>query len=420
MFLLSSSTSSTTLGNSVASPSNDSLSLSSPKYPLYVAPESSDFKHALSSQEHMSPPEATGGVLGGQGRQGHVGKGGTSHGTGGGMISGGGGGSAMETKGSKNDFSSELLPQSFHNAQDSNNLMVGLPMQLEPPLQGLGHNPGMSSSATTETFRNLLSSQDDSSLQPDHNSLRLRYSNDGTDGESGGIGAAARSLSHPNLTTIPPRALPRVTQQSSAAVPTHSQAPIPFPASLGGFTLSSMVGHFTSHPHLQAQSLSMNPAVGGLMQGLGISIGSNQTQPPPISNTLAQSLSLSNPAMPGLLGGTSNPSISIMNPPASLNAGASRANLTPNSTTTLPMPLTHHIAGNLQNPAGLPLIPGMPNMYSYPYTLPTQPVTTSIVHTNAPGFPSQSFVPTGYSQYLSPSLYGNAPQQPPVSTEKLF
>lgn len=389
---MSSSASNNIALQNVAPPPDDNLPLPSHDYPQFVAQGSSDYN---SSQDHASPP--------------------------------GGGVSSLEGKG-KNNFSSEMLPQSqqYHDARDSRHLMGGLQMQLEPSLQGLGHSAGMqSSSSNTESFRNLLGSQDDSSLQPDQTlgTSGLRYS--ATDEEragGGAIGTAARSLSHPNLSTIPSssRTLPpgqgmRGNIQPSTAVPSHSQAPIPFPTNLGGFTLSSMVGHFASHPQLQAQSLSVNPA-SGLMQGLGISVGSNHNQPP-LSNTLAQSLSLSNPQM---LGGAQNPSISIMNAPTSLSAGGGgRPQNLSHNVTSLPMPLAHPIASNLQNPAGLPLLSGMPNMYSYPYTagtLPTQPVTTSIVHVNAPpGFPSQSLM-QGYSQYIPPSLYGNAPQQPPVST----
>lgn len=343
-------------------------------YPPFVAQGSSEFKHSMSVRDRAPPTDIGGGAV----------------------VSRGGVIPSMENKGRKRDYASNLLPHSFHGGQDSSNMMGELPLPLDSTMP-----PGMVSeppSSDTGTFQSMLASQDDSSLQANQ-ALRSRYPV--LDPEPSHLGASSKSLSHPNLSTISPRPVPRGTP---SAIPVHSQ-PIPFPANLGGFTLSSMVGHFNS-PHLQPQSLSMNPAAGGLMQGLGLSVGSNPAQPP-TSIAIAQSLALPNPAV--------NPSISIMNPLPPPRGSGTRPNLPPS--TSLPMPLTHPIATNLHNPS-LPLIPGMPNMYSYPYaaTLPTQPATTSV---NAPvGFPPQSLVPPGYSQYLPPSLYGNSPQQPPgpVST----
>lgn len=398
-------------------PSDNTLSLAGHEYSQFVTQGRAEF-----SQKLASPPNTAGAVIGPLGGQGG---GGTSiSGVGGASISGVGGApisgvGVMENKGSKDVFSPDLLP---HSAQEPNNLMSTMPMstmprstmpmQIDPSLPRLGHGAGMVAepAASAETFGSLMSSQDDSGLHQDQ-VLGLRYS--ATDGESGDMAASARSLSHPNLRSISPRPLPRATQ-SLATVPVHSQPQISFP-NFGGFALSSMVPmarHFpSSHTQLQTQSMSVNPAAaasaGSLIQGLGVSVGSNHTQPQPISSSLAQSLSLStiNPSMPP----------GLLNAPVSLNGGVNRSNLLPN--TSLPMPLTHPIASNLQNPAGLPtLIQGMPNMYPYPYTtpLPTQPVTSSIVRVNTPGFPSQSIVP-GYPQYLPPSLYSNS-QQPPVSS----
>ena len=459
-----SSNSGDTTQNMAPPPHDDPLSMPTQQYSQFT---SSEFKHTLPSQEHTSPPANT--SLGG-------GEGGAVMASrnlmsGSGMVPG------VENKGRKDDYSSEILPQAPFQ-QDTTQMIAGMPIPLEPSLQGLGHSIGMtsesSSPGSTETFGSLLGSQDDSSLQQQQQqqpvgqqqAVRMRYTS--MENEPSSIGAAARSLSHPNLTSIPSRTLSSRVTQSSTTIPTHSQAPIPFPANLGGFTLSSMMGHFTS-PQLQPQSLSMNPAAavaaGGIMQGLqGVSVGSvspstNPTitaagglmqgisvgGPSPSMNPgaitaggLMQGLqgvsvgggSSANPSAPqppqggslsivnpqgssvsGLLGNASSQTIPIMNPPVS----GTRTNLPPNS--SLPMPLTHPIAGNLQNPTGLPLISGMPNMYSYPYTaaLPAQPVSSAAVRVNAPGFPSQPL----YSQYLPPSLYGGGnppPQQPPVST----
>lgn len=294
---------------------------------------------------------------------------------------------SMENKSRKGDYSPDLLPQTFHSGQDSSNMMSEL---------SVPHDSGMVSETTSSTFQSMLASRDDSSLQTNQ-ALQSHYPiMDAEHGHLGQGGASSKSLSHPNLSAISPRLAPR-------AVHTHSQVPpIPFPANLGGFTLSSMVGHFTSpHPQLQPQSLSMNPATGGLMQGLGLSVGSNHAQPPTSVSTL------SNPPQPMPTGLLSNPPISIVNPLLP------RPNLPPS--TSLPMPLTHPIPTiptNLQNPS-VPLIPGMPNMYSYPYAA-TLPATSSAnAHV---GFPPQSLMPPGYAQYLPPSLYGDSPQQPPVSS----
>ena len=375
---------------------------SMPEYTLLVPQGGSEFKHTMAAQEHASGPtsDTAETVLGGRGST---------------VISEVGVVSSMENKRRKGDFSSRILPQAFPNAQDSGgNIMSGIAMEMEPGIQGLGHNSAESSSTSGETFQGMLGSQDSSNLQTEQG---LRFPT--SESESSFIGRSL-SLSHPNLSSRPLL----TSTATTAPVPTHSQAPIPFP-NISGFALSSMMGFTPHHPHLQSQSLSMNPSVpGGLMQGLGLSVGSNQTQPSSIPSSLPQTLSLPNSAMSGLLGSMQNPSISIMNAPGSLGAGTggSRPNL-PQST-AIPMPLTHP---NLQNPAGLPLIPGMPNMYSYPYaaTIPAQPPTTTVAHAAAAGsgappagFPSQPLVPS-YSQYLPPSIYRNPAQQqqqPPVST----
>lgn len=393
-------TSSAAVRSMVLPPSN-SLSLPSHEYPHFAAPGSTEFKHTISTKDQAPPTDVGGGVI--TNRRGVI--------------------PSLEQnkarKAGEYSSSSGLLSQSFHSSGVSGNIMGELPITLEPsmPPVGLAHNSRMASespSANAEAFQGMLASQDDTSLQVNREALGgSRYSV--PDSESGHIGPSMKSLSHPNLSSIPPRAVPRGTSMSQA-VPSQAP-PVPFPANLGGFSLSSMVGHFTSphHPHLQAQPLSMNPAAaGGLMHGLGLTVGSNPAGQQPSSIAIAQTLSLSNPPQPmpaGLLAGT-NPSISIMNPVSSLSmppgggGGGSRSpNLPP---TSLPMPLTHPIATNLQNP-NLPLIQGMPNMYSYPYaaTLPTQPATSSPA-----GFPPHSLMPPGYSQYLPPSLYSNSPQQP--------
>ena len=84
------------------------------------------------------------------------------------------------------------------------------------------------------------------------------------------------------------------------------------------------------------------------------------------------------------------------------------------------MPLTHPITARLPapgNPTGIPLLPTMPNVYPYPYpasipgiqNLPSQPISSTMVRMNAPGFPSQTLV-SGYPSYVQPSVYGNTQQ----------
>lgn len=397
----------------MAPPPADSLPIPAPhKYPQFVAPASSEFKHTISPQDPAPPTDIGGGVV----------------------INRGGGGSVIPSldqqgESRKEDYTSPrgLLSQQppFHSTQDSGDMMNELPIAMEPNLSapaGLAHSSGIGSgspSTNAETFQSMLASQNDSSLREALGGARFALPDNDS---SGHLRTSAKSLSHPNLSSIPPppRGVPRDNLTMSQALPAHSQAPpIPFPANLGGFTFSSMMGHFTSpggHPQLQPQPISMNPAAaaGGLMPGLGLSIGSNQQ---PSSISIAPTLAFSSPSQmpPGLLAGSaSNPPISIMNslpqvstlsaPP---EGGGGSSNRSPNlpASTSLHMPLTHPIGTNLQNP----LLPGMSNMYSYPYatTLPTQPVSTSPA-----AFPPHSLMTPGYPQYLPPSLYSNSPQQP--------
>lgn len=182
-------------------------------------------------------------------------------------------------------------------------------------------------------------------------------------------------------------------------------------------------------PHLSSFSLMNTFAVSSQLQSSSLGMGGQhtraQTQP-----HVAQHL----------------PTITSAPPPSSQHLQQPQHNLQPNMapaqglqqtlTTSsnlpagMPMPLSHNMAssgslpGSLPNPSALPLLPGMPNMYPYPYTgalpsaatavqsLPSQPITSAMVRMNTPGFPSQTLVP-GYPSYVPPSLYGNT--QPPVS-----
>lgn len=358
----------------------------------------------------------------------------------------------IESEGRKNDLSTspsttESISQALHCLQDSSMMMSGgsgLPIQLEQ-LQGLiPHRSGVVSRLNKPLSNShhhhherdgfgrgdLINSQDDS-LQQDHTlALRLTGSSRNADSSVSSETALGRSLSYPNLTSTgsvgessntailqPGEVTSKSVLAHSQQTPilTHSQTnpSITFPANLGSFTLSSMVGHFA--PPFQHQSLqtSINSSSDGRSGNANIINISTQSRLPVSS--------LSSSSVSSLLGGGSNPSLSIVNPPLSFNVGGGGGggggtNLLPSS--NLSMPLAHPIASN---PPTLPLLSGMPAVYSYPYsaTLPTQSISTPMMRVNPPGHtgfppPGQTLAPGGY-QYVSPSLYGNS-QHPPVST----
>jgi len=286
-----------------------------------------------------------------------------------------------------------------------------------------------------------------------------------------------RSLSHPNLSNMSRESEPAgsMLQQPSIDMPsskgalptaqatifTHSQPtnqapppPIPFHSNLGSFALSSMMGHFA--PQLPPQSLhtpavvnppnqsGIDPDIRGMAPPQGLvartSVGSSRNSAVR-SETQSRIPATAGSGMSGqslLAGGGLNPPLSIVNTPFNMggvgvglpgggglggsgtgSGGGGVVNLPHSSNPS--MPLAHPIACNAPS---LPLLPGMPAVYSYPYsaTLPTQSISSSMVRMNAPGpagFPPPgqgALTPGGgYNQYMAPSLYGNA-QQPPVST----
>ena len=378
--------------------------------------------------------------------------------------------SGLTSEGLKNkDFmTSPHTTESISQAslQDSSLLMMsssgdgGLPIQLSghlPHRSGLvsrGNKPPPNSHYHHHErdgfgVDDLMSSQDNN-LQPDHaHALQLAASSGSADPSMSSETVPSQSLNYPKLsnsvssgdpstrTLIQPEEVqvPKGAQTHSQP-PTHSQTnpPLPFSANLGSFTFSSMMGHFA--PQLQSQALptTINPSSGGgadgrIMQSLGAPLRSNNRS----SNTnnmigistqsrlpISSNPSLSSSSVSSVLGGL-NPSLSIVNPPVSFNVGGGGgrvANLSPSS--NISMPLAHPIAAS--NHTSLPLLSGMPAVYSYPYTatLPTQSISSSMVRMNAPGptgFPpgGQTLVPGGYHQYVPQSLYGHS-QQPPVST----
>lgn len=129
----------------------------------------------------------------------------------------------------------------------------------------------------------------------------------------------------------------------------------------------------------------------------------------------------------GLLGDSSNQprNLSILNPspkdslPSASHCEQPVSSL-PGILSQMPVSLPHPIMaapGNLPsglpNPSSLPIFPGMPNMYSYPYpsTLSSQPPTSSI-----PSFPPQGILSRYPSPYVPPTLYGNS--QPPIMNRR--
>ena len=208
-------------------------------------------------------------------------------------------------------------------------------------------------------------------------------------------------------------------QDGAASLSQHSHAPQlpPLPPHLSSFPFpfavssqlqsSSSLGMGGQHQqqHTRAQSMSHGT------QNLVVATSA----PPSTQHQLQQHTLHPNMA----------PTQGLQQPPQSLSSSSNMP-----GGGMPPMPLSHNMAGagglsgSLSNPpAALPLLPGMHNMYPYPYTgalpsatavqsLPNQPITSAVVRMNTPGFPSQTLVP-GYPSYIAPSLYGNT--QPPVT-----
>ena len=421
------------------------LSSSAPKFAATKNAPSS-FKPSLPVKKHMNPPTTPAiSMVGRGGEMGVV----TGQET---MVAsattGAGGISDIEKEiqegnnfplSSPTSSTSQSISQALHSLQDSGILVsssmnTGLPIQLQGPIQHRSSlasrrnkfppNPHYHHHQERDGFGidNLMSSED-SNLQQDQTlAMQLPGSSENMDSsKSPAESALARSLSYPNLSNVSNSGDPSsrtILQpgevQSSKGV--HPQAPFlthSFPANIGGFALSSMFA-----PHLQQQPLAsaINPSSvdsrSGIMQTLGASLGSSNRSS--VSVPIASNPSLVSSPVSNLLGGGGlNPSLSVINPPVSFNTGVGggggRVNNHPPSA-NLSMPLDHPIPGNQSR---LPVISGMPAVYSYPYTtsLPTQ--STSMVRMNPPGpagFPptGQTLVPGGYHQYIPQSPYGNS------------
>lgn len=144
------------------------------------------------------------------------------------------------------------------------------------------------------------------------------------------------------------------------------------------------------------------------------------------------SLAFESPAqsLNGLLGDSSNQprNLQVLNPsqknslPSVTHCEPSVSSL-PGLISQMPVSLPHPImaaSGNLPsglpNPSSLPIFPGMPNMYSYPYPTSLSSLSSQTTSTNMPPFPSQGLVSRYPAPYITPPLYGNS--QPPIMNRR--
>ena len=216
-----------------------------------------------------------------------------------------------------------------------------------------------------------------------------------------------------------------------------------------GLRLQDGTSSMSQHPH-PPQLQPLPPHLSSLsfmnsfaqLQSSSLGMGGNQHQQQQHSRAQTQSHNIIGQNLPAITSAPSSqhlqqPQHNIQAPnlaapsqgPSSLQTLTTSSNLP--SGGMPPMPLSHNmvggtggLSGSLSNPSALPLLPGMHNMYPYPYTgalpsaaaavqsLPSQPITSAMVRMNTPAFPSQTLVP-GYPSYVAPSLYGNT--QPPVT-----
>ena len=283
---------------------------------------------------------------------------------------------------------------------------------LLPPSIGGGLSVSSHSSST-----NLLSSTNPlSSFLPNPTSLSSLTS-------IGGSGVGGGSILPSGLR------LPDSITSSMSQHPHPPQLP-PLPSHLSSL---SFMNPFTQ----QLQSSSLGMGVGGSQQQQQQQHGRGQTQSQVGQNLPAITSAPSSQHLQQPQHNIQTPNVaapSQQGPSLQQTLTTSAANLP--SGGIPPMPLSHNMAaaggtlgglpGSLSNPSALPLLPGMHNMYPYPYTgalpsaaaavqsLPSQPITSAMVRMNTPAFPSisQSLVP-GYPSYMAPSLYGNT--QPPVT-----
>ena len=224
----------------------------------------------------------------------------------------------------------------------------------------------------------------------------------------------------------------RLPDSTTSSLSQHAHPPQlpPLPSHLSSLSFVN--------PFAQLQSSSLGMGVGASQQQQQHSRGQSQSQ-------IGQNLSsiTSTPSSQHLQQPPHNiQAPNVVAAPSGQQQGPSLQTLTTSAANLSsggmpPMPLSHNMAavaaaggttgglpGSLSNPSALPLLPGMHNMYPYPYTgalpsaaaavqsLPSQPITSAMVRMNAPAFPSQTLV-SGYPSYVAPSLYGNA--QPPVT-----
>lgn len=183
---------------------------------------------------------------------------------------------------------------------------------------------------------------------------------------------------------------------------TQANPQMSIPSNLNSYGLSTMVGnlslpaHLTSDHSISFEGTNLNPPDGNLLGA-----PSNQSR-----------------NFPQLMVGAGKGHIqSMMSVSTSSNPRHEIG-----AVTSFPMSFSHPIMttcgnmGGLPNSAGLPLLPGMSNIYPYPYagpfpTLPSHSVNNTL--SRPPGFPMPTQGLSRYPPYISPTPYGNS--QSPIT-----
>ena len=177
----------------------------------------------------------------------------------------------------------------------------------------------------------------------------------------------------------------------------------PVQSNIGSFTLPAL----TLPPHLQSgdhHSLSFETS----SQSLNGLLGDTSAQSRNLSQILNPQKDLS-PQQNICVSTTSPQSESIFSSTASLPG------VPPPMPVSLPHPImaSGNLPGGLTNPSTLPLFPGMPNMYSYPYPNSLQPLPSQSASSSMPPFPPQGLMSRYPAPYVTPSLYSGS--QPPIT-----
>ena len=132
-------------------------------------------------------------------------------------------------------------------------------------------------------------------------------------------------------------------------------------------------------------------------------------------------------SMNGLLGESSNQlrNLHVLNASQKNSVSSShsepRTSNHPGVVPPMPVSLAHmaasgNLPGGIPNPSSLPLFPGMPSMYPYPYPTSLPSLPSHIPSSNMPPFPPQGLVSRYPAPYVTPPLYGNS--QPPIMNRR--